>query len=308
MEGEGRSTAASDFGVAELGTFTDSHAHLEMVAERLGETAAREVLAAYAAAFAALSGASGIHPPLLLDPGVEADDLGRRVGLARRLLSEAGSHSAPGSSPPWLRFAAGIWPGRPALDDPAASVSLLRNCIAAAEDEGVEVAAIGECGLDFHHMEADEGTQRRLFGHQRDLAAELGLPLVVHTRDAAGATVDELADAPSRIPVLIHCYGYGPDELPSFLDAGCYVSFAGNLTYKKSEGLREALGLVPEDRLLLETDAPYMNPDPRRGKPSSPLDVGRSYERAAEIRGVEVARLREIVAANAWNLFGARRR
>ena len=105
-------------------------------------------------------------------------------------------------------------------------------------------------------------------------------------------------------PVLIHCFGYGPDEARAFLDLGCYLSFAGNLTFKKSDGLREACALVSEDRLLLETDAPFMNPMPNRGKPSSPADVERSYGFAASLRGVPVSSLAETVSRNARELFG----
>jgi TatD DNase family protein len=104
--------------------------------------------------------------------------------------------------------------------------------------------------------------------------------------------------------VVIHCFGYGPEEARAFLELGCWISFAGNLTYKGSEALRAALALVPDERLLLETDAPYMNPMPKRGKPSSPADIARTYALAAELRGVAVEDLAETVSRNAHRLFG----
>ena len=277
--------------------YTDTHAHVEKFAESLGEEAAKAILATYARAAAEGS------PALLLDPGTEVDDLVRRARLAARLLGLSPDAEGRLSLPPWLHLGAGIWPGRPALDDPEAAMTALRASIAEAERLGVRVSAIGECGFDFHHMEADEKTQLRLFSAQIGLAAELGLPLIVHSRDAAEATLDALGSSPRDIPVIIHCFGYGVEEVRGFLEAGAWISFAGNLTYKKSEALREALAFVPGDRFLLETDAPYMNPEPRRGKASSPLDVGRSYEKAAVLRGTAASDLAALVTANAFGIF-----
>ncbi|MDA8411361.1 MAG: TatD family hydrolase [Treponema sp.] len=305
--------------------YTDTHAHVEKFAESLGEEGAKAVLAAFADANAIAganatadaNAAAGVkagdgNPALLLDPGTDVDDLPRRIALAAGLLGIAPDADGRFALPPWLHFAAGVWPGRPALDDPDASMKALRASIAAAGRQGVRVSAIGECGFDFHHMEADEKTQLRLFSAQIELAVELGLPLIVHSRDAAKATLDALgaagvAGAAARdIPVIIHCFGYGPEEVRAFLDSGAWISFAGNLTYKKSEPLREALAIVPDDRLLLETDAPYMNPEPRRGKASSPLDVVRTYEKAAALRGTTARALADKVSANAFGLFAPR--
>ena len=134
--------------------------------------------------------------------------------------------------------------------------------------------------------------------------------------DAATAAVVEVEDlaahpygylrveaAAARIPVVIHCFGYGKDEARAFLAAGCYLSFAGNLTYKKSADLREACIVVPDDRLLLETDAPYMNPEPARGEPSSPFDIGRTYAAVSALRGCGPESLAALVTANARAVF-----
>ena len=272
--------------------YTDSHAHLSGVAELLGPGALAPILQAYAEAWAGaeLEGRAG---PMLVDPGTEPGDLAARLGL---LVGEAGL-------PPFLRLAAGIWPSAENLASPEASMSALAEAIAALADGSPRLAAIGEGGLDYHHMDGPKEAQCRLFEGQLDLAARLGLPMIVHSREAAADTLSLLALARASAPVVIHCFGYGPDEARAFLELGCYISFAGNLTYKKSESLREACALVPEARLLLETDAPYMNPSPNRGRPSSPADVARTYALAAALRGVSVESLADTVSRNAHAVF-----
>jgi Mg-dependent DNase len=298
--------------------FTDSHAHLSSVAEELGLDALRELLDDYEAAAEAAC-REGRAAPILLDPGTEPDDLGGRIRLFASLRqkppSQAGAREAFLRLAPrkaFLRLAGGVWPSAKNLADPERSLATLEAAIAAAGSAGIRVSAIGEGGLDYHHMEGSREAQLRLFEGQLRLASKLGLPMIVHSRDAAADTISLIASLRASlrasekgaIPVLIHCFGYGPAEALSFLSLGCYLSFAGNLTYKKSDALREACALVPEERLLLETDAPYMNPMPRRGAPSSPRDVERTYACAAGIRGVSVEALSETVSHNARALFG----
>jgi TatD DNase family protein len=265
---------------------TDSHAHLSYVAERQGPAALAAVLGAYEAAWS-LAAAEGRAGPLLLDAGVEAGDLGRRAALL--------------GSPPFLRLAAGVWPGGEALDDPARALAELAASIAA--HPGL-VSALGEGGLDYHHEAGRAEAQRELFLGQLSLAARLGKAFLVHSREAAADSVAILREAGPACPVVIHCYGYGPRELLSFLDLGCHISFAGNLSYRNADELREALCLVPPDRLLLETDSPYLNPEPLRGRPATPLDIGRSYALAARLRGMPEEELARLVSANAHRLFG----
>jgi TatD DNase family protein len=264
--------------------YTDSHAHLGDLAPGEGGALLAGLLAAYGEAWAEEGGA---ERPLLVDVGVEAGDFPPRFArLGRR---------------PFLRYSLGLWPGREALADPEASLAALARDLEAA---GEDAAAIGECGLDYHHMEAPKEAQAALFEGQIGLAREWGLPLIVHSREAFEDTRALLKARGEGLTVIIHCFGYGPAEVGPFLDLGCHISFAGNLTYKKAAPLREALALVPADRLLLETDAPYMNPEPGRGRPSSPLDVVRTYALAAELRGVAQHVLAATVAANARLIFG----
>lgn len=270
-------------------TFADSHAHLSLVAEESGADALRDIMDAFAAAWAEAA-ARGRPGPIIVDPGVDPSDL-----AARRLLV---------GDRPFLRMAAGIWPSADALADPAVAMASLEASIAQAAAEGHPCAAVGECGLDYHHMNGPRERQMELFAAQIALADRLGLPLIVHSREAFADTLATLAAAKLSTAVVIHCFGYGPAEARAFLDIGCYISFAGNLTYKKAEALRDACALTPADRLLLETDSPYMCPEPRRGRPSTPLDVGRSYARAAAVRGEDVEALAGSVSANVAELFG----
>ncbi len=279
--------------------YADCHAHLVSVAEELGGAALREVLAAYGdARDAAL--AAGRPAPLLVDVGTEPADLAARADLIARadLVGDG-----PGG-PPFLRMSAGVWPSAEALADPDRALRELEAAIAAHEASGGSVAAIGEGGLDYYHANGSREAQIELFEGQIALARRLGLPLVVHSREAFEDTRDILAAAGLDVPVLIHCFGYGPDEARAFLSLGCHISFAGNLTYKKADALREACALVPADRLLLETDAPYMNPEPRRGRPCTSLDVERTYAVAAKLRCLDTDELAEIVARNARTIFG----
>jgi len=277
--------------------FTDSHAHLSGVAEELGAASLDALLDDYAAA-AEADAVEGLPAPLLLDPGTEPDDLPKRIDLLR-----------PRARARYLRLAAGVWPSAESLSSPSRSLEALEGAIAAASGAGVRVAAVGEGGLDYHHMEASKEAQAELFAGQLGLASRLGLPMIVHSREAASDTLSLIAaarpddESRAEAPVLIHCFGYGPDEARAFLELGCFVSFAGNLTYKGSGALREALALVPEDRILLETDSPYMNPMPKRGRPSSPADIGRTYALAAELRGVPLEALADTVSRNARKLF-----
>jgi TatD DNase family protein len=278
--------------------FTDSHAHLISVAAELGSAAFDALLSDYAEAATEAEGI-GATAPLLLDIGTDPGDLAARSALFDAAEARVGAAGLA----LFLRFSAGLWPSAENLASPKESLAALEASIDSAARHGLRISAIGEGGLDYHHMEGSSEAQGLLFAGQLALASERALPMIVHSRDSFDATLSQILDARPSAPVIIHCFGYGPDQARAFLDLGCYVSFAGNLTYKGSEGLRAACALVPADRLLLETDAPYMNPLPRRGKSSTPRDVERTYAFAAELRGVEVAALAETVSLNARTLF-----
>jgi TatD DNase family protein len=170
---------------------------------------------------------------------------------------------------------------------------------------------VGECGLDRHWNTAEAGAdpaagwrgEGELLDLQLDLAERLGLPVIIHSREAAAETAAILARRPAFRGV-IHCFSYGVSEARTFLNMGCYISFAGNLTYKNAPEIREALKYVPPDRLLLETDSPYLAPVPHRGKPGEPGMVAETYTLAAELRKADPDELLERVGGNVRELFG----
>ncbi|MBP7095249.1 MAG: TatD family hydrolase [Spirochaetia bacterium] len=265
---------------------TDAHAHLSLVADRLGAAAIVGLDKAWSPGTRA-SG-EGATSPFVVDVGVDAEDFEERK---RRF-----------GGFPWVRLTAGAWPGKVAVEGRERALAALR---AAAADSAC--VAIGECGLDYFHDEAPRADQLALFLGQADIAREHGLPLVVHSRDAFEDTAGALREASPSTPVVIHCFGYDRDAARIFLDLGCFVSFAGNVTYRKAAALRDALAYVPEDRLLLETDAPYLAPEGLRGKPCSPLDVGLTYDFAAALRDTGVERLEALIRGNAGAVFKRRR-
>jgi TatD DNase family protein len=172
-----------------------------------------------------------------------------------------------------------------------------------------KVRAIGETGLDFYRDTASRAVQRRAFAAQIEIAAELRLPLVIHARDRDGesAAIDEIfetldarADATA---VVLHCFS-APQRVADAAARGWYCSFAGNVTYPRSEALREAAAQVPAERILVETDAPFLSPQPLRGKRNQPANVVETAKLVAAARGVSYEELEATVAANARALFG----
>jgi TatD DNase family protein len=160
--------------------------------------------------------------------------------------------------------------------------------------------AVGETGLDFFRDHAPHDRQLELFEAQLDLATSLGKPVVIHTRDAD----EETARALERFDgtVVLHCFS-SPGLLPAALDRGYYVSFAGNVTYPKAQDLRAAAARVPAERILAETDSPYLTPQARRGRPNEPANVVLTVAALAEARGEEADELAARIDANATAAF-----
>jgi TatD DNase family protein len=160
--------------------------------------------------------------------------------------------------------------------------------------------AVGETGLDFYRDYAPRDAQARLFASQLELARVLGKPVVVHTREAGEATASALESFDG--PVILHCFS-SPELLPIALERGYYVSFAGNVTYPKATALRDAAARVPPERILAETDSPYLAPQPRRGRPNEPANVVHTVAALAEARGEDRAELAARIDANADEVF-----
>ena len=172
-----------------------------------------------------------------------------------------------------------------------------------------KVRAIGETGLDFYRDYATPDEQRRAFAAQIEIARELDLPIVIHARDPEGETsaTDEIFDTldakAGDAPVILHCFS-APERVGDAAERGWYCSFAGNATYPSAEELRFAAAKVPEDRILVETDAPYLAPQPMRGKRNQPAYVVETAREVAAVRGVSYEELERTVEANARALFG----
>lgn len=170
--------------------------------------------------------------------------------------------------------------------------------------------ALGEAGLDYHHDAHTRERQRDLFVRMLDLAARHGLPIVIHTREADDDTLAAIGEAGS--PVLasagrlgvVHCYTGGKAFARRLLDRGLAISFSGIVTFRNAAELREIAAYVPADRLLLETDSPYLTPVPLRGRPNEPAFVAHVAACVARQRGMDAAALADASTRNAECLFG----
>jgi TatD DNase family protein len=166
------------------------------------------------------------------------------------------------------------------------------------------VAAIGETGLDYFRDRAPHDDQRRAFEAQIAIARRVGKPAVIHMRESVDDTFEILHSEAEGVTVILHCFSAPSERVDDAAERGWFCSFAGNLTYPKAEELREAAALVPEELLLVETDSPFLAPQPVRGKPNRPANVVATAEQLAEIRGVTYGELEATVEANAARVFG----
>jgi TatD DNase family protein len=166
-----------------------------------------------------------------------------------------------------------------------------------------KVVAVGECGLDFYRDLSPRDAQARAFSAQIALARSAGLPLVVHVRDAGDEAMAQLAAEAEGLTVVMHCFSL-PESVDECNARGYYSSFAGNVTYKNAASLRTAAARVREDRLLVETDAPFLAPVPNRGNSNVPAWVTHTAAAVAEARGWDAGRLAAVTTANARRAFG----
>jgi len=169
-----------------------------------------------------------------------------------------------------------------------------------------KVVGVGETGLDFYYDNSDRGAQARSFRAHVAAARELGLPLVVHARDADDETMAILKDEAGKgaFPGLIHCFTAGPELARVACEIGFYVSIAGIVTFKTADALRAVVADIPLDRLLVETDSPFLAPVPHRGRKNEPAYVVHTAARVAEVRGMPTEELVDATGANFFRLFG----
>jgi len=165
------------------------------------------------------------------------------------------------------------------------------------------VVAIGECGLDYYYEHSPREVQMRVFAEQIALAKQHDLTLVIHTRDAWDDTYAVLDAEEMPQNTIIHCFSGGPVEAQECLNRGAYLSFSGIVTFKTAHELREAALLCPLDKILIETDSPFLAPIPHRGRPNEPAHVGLVGTAIANLRGLDVGEFASITSANALAAF-----
>jgi TatD DNase family protein len=246
----------------------DTHAHLDACDEPPSELVAR-------------ARAAGVSRVVAVGSGIES---------CRAALAFAEHDDG-------VYAAVGIHPHQAATEE-AARIEELRELL--THERAV---AVGETGLDHFRDYAPRDRQRALFAAELALAAELDKPVVVHTRDADEETAAALATFNGN--VVLHCFS-SPALLSVALDRGYYVSFAGNVTFPNAADLREAAARVPADRILAETDSPYLAPVPRRGRANEPANVVYTVAAVAQARGQDPHELEEQIDANATAVFALR--
>ena len=165
--------------------------------------------------------------------------------------------------------------------------------------------AIGEAGLDYHYDKSPRGVQQLVFGTHIEAARETGLPLVIHARNADEDMIRILSEEMrrGRFDAVLHCFSSGEKLAQAGVELGLYVSFSGILTFRNSEEIRRIAAAVPHDRLLVETDAPYLAPVPHRGKTNEPAFVAHTARVLAEVVGVTDEKIAELTTANFYRLF-----
>ena len=165
------------------------------------------------------------------------------------------------------------------------------------------IVAVGECGLDYYYDHSPREVQQRVFAEQIALANDRDLPLVIHTRDAWDDTFEVLADVGVPARTVFHCFTGGPDEARRALDIGALLSFSGIVTFKGAPEVQAAAALCPLDRMLVETDSPYLAPVPHRGKTNRPAWVAHVGQHIADLRDIGVAEVAAATTANARAVF-----
>lgn len=251
--------------------YFDSHAHLD--GERFDED--RDLVINRAKA-------NGIG--LIMNPGADFDSSVRAVELAQKydmIYAAVGIHPHDASS----------------LDEHMLSMIEMLS-------KKPKVQAIGEIGLDFHYDYSPRDVQRHWFREQLRLAKRLNLPVIIHDREANQETFDTLSDENAfETGVLMHCYSGSAELAKAYVKKGAYISIAGPVTFKNSRKLIEVVGAVPLDRLMIETDSPYMTPEPFRGKRNESLYVTYVCEKIAQIKGIELSEAARATTANAKMFF-----
>ncbi|HEY1685473.1 MAG TPA: TatD family hydrolase [Tepidisphaeraceae bacterium] len=251
---------------------TDSHCHL--TDERLGDQLE-----------AVIARANEVGVTRLVTIGTDLEDSARCIEICR--------------SYPNVRCAVGLHPG--SISEHEFSISKLAEL-----SQQPDVVAIGEIGLDYFWCKepAQQEAQKKVFIEQLELATAMAMPVVIHCREAVSDCLAIMKDFPQVLAVY-HCFTGTPEEARSILNAGYWLGFTGAVTFKKNDQLREVAKFTPADRLLVETDAPYLTPEPmRKQKTNEPAMVVHVARVVAEMRGISIEKLEAITDTNAQKFFG----
>jgi len=271
--------------MASTGGWFDSHCHLQERYRAEGDTEPIE-------AALARSAEAGVEAMVCV--GTDPQTSLQALDLAR---ASQGGELAPGSPEVWATM--GLHP-HDAADGTAELIARVDEAVAAG---GTELVAVGECGLDYHYEHSPRRAQRVAFAEQIALARRHHLALVIHARDAWGDLFDILGAEGVPERTVLHCFTGGPDEARRCLDAGMFVSFSGIITFKNADDVRAAAALCPLERLLVETDSPFLAPVPHRGRPNEPAFVPLVGAAVAATKGVDEADVASSSAAAARTAF-----
>ncbi len=292
--------------------FSDTHFHFHYLVENNSVSYGTSILEQMAKN----------HINFGLDIGTKCSDLLERVQVIEDCIEELPDVNMQSKLKKSLYFSAGIWPDVDSIKDRESCIETLRDTIEEFKNGDSDFAkhliAIGEGGIDHHwnpsgvdgRCENDFDKEilfgeKELFAMQLELARELDLPFIIHSRDGFDDTVDVLHSVDYNRGI-VHCYSYGINEAKTFLDMGWYLAFGGATTYTKKANMDSLVSLlqyVPKDRILLETDAPYLAPVPMRGTENTPLLIKYTYEFISEKIGLSIDKLNKIVDENCIELF-----
>ena len=255
-------------------TYYDTHAHLE---------------------------ATPLETAALMDRAFAAG-VTRIVAVGGSASLNAGALAAALAFPEQVRLALGFDRDQATASTPETFIETLRQLASTHP-----LAAVGETGLDFHYHPETESAQRALFAAQLRLADEWGLPVIIHTREADEATLRVLDGTPWRgdgLRGVVHCFTGNKEFARQLLDRQLSISFSGIVTFRNADLLRESAAMVPDDRLLIETDTPFLAPVPMRGKRNEPAFVAHVAACLAAVRKTSPERIAESTRLNARQLFG----
>lgn len=291
--------------------FSDTHFHFHYLYEKHGADFCRDILMQMVRDRVFFG----------LDIGTDCSDLPQRASCIEKSLEAIEDADARNLILKFIHFSAGIWPDPESIRNRFECMKVLEKCVGDFRNHslfGASLCAIGEGGIDHHwnpsgadgRASSDFDTamfeaEKELFELQLDFARRLNLPFIVHSRDGFSDTLDSIRNVGYN-KGIIHCYSYGIDEARTFLDLGWHISLSGSVTYTKKsrmEEMSELIKFIPSDRILLETDSPYLSPVPLRGTENNPTNVRHTYSFVADLRGISVEDLSALVDENSRKLF-----